>query len=342
VSRAARSPGLGPIQREPVAGCARCPASRASATASRTTGRHFTADWLRQREPFDAIAREAAASRLKLRERLALLRDGTGMPLCVIDLACGTGANLRWLAPRLGGEQQWLAVDHDAALLRRWPACLAAASEGSFSTRRHTSPQKRTPLATPLRFHGLGFDAAVIRRRLDLARDLERLPWQAAQLVTASAFLDLVSFAWLQRLVEAVVSARVTLSVALTVDGRHVWSPRDADDGEVGALFAAHQHRDKGFHGAALGADAGSALEQALRAAGYRVHIARSDWRLDGRDASARALMQALITGIAAAAQEQQPRGAALVQAWRQRRLVQAARGTLRVGHIDVLAVPPP
>jgi SAM-dependent methyltransferase len=311
-------------------------------TSSRTTGGHFTARWLRQREPFDAIARDAAASRLQLRERLALLRASATGPLRVIDLACGTGANLRWLAPRLGGDQQWLVVDHDAALLRRWPACLGAAS-GRSSTPRHASPQQRTPLSTQLPFRGPGFHAKVIRRRLDLARDLERLPWQAVQLVTASAFLDLVSFAWLQRLVAAVVSARATLSVALAVDGRHVWTPRDPDDAEVGALFAAHQHRDKGFHGAALGADAGRALERALRGAGYRVHVARSDWRLDGRDARARALMQALITGIAAAAgEEQQPRATALVQAWRQRRLARVAHGTLCVGHVDMLAAPPP
>jgi SAM-dependent methyltransferase len=287
------------------------------------------------------MARDAAASRLRLRERLAFLCADASGPLRVIDLACGTGANLRWLAPRLGGDQEWLAVDYDAALLQRWPARLAAALEGSSSTRQHASPQQRTPLATQLRFRGAGFDAAVIRRRLDLARDLERLPWHAAQLVTASAFLDLVSAAWLQRLVAVVVSARVTLSVALTVDGRHVWTPRDSGDGQVGALFAAHQHRDKGFHGPALGADAGPALERALRAAGYRVHVARSDWQLDGRDAGARALMQALITGIALAATAQQPRAAALAQAWRQRRLALIPRGTLCVGHVDVLAAPP-
>lgn len=310
------------------------------ATSKRTTGQRFSAEWLRQREPFDAIARDAAVSRFKLRDGLASARAGTGAPLRVIDLACGTGANLRWLAPRLGGDQQWLVVDHDAALLRRWPACLAADGQAP-PTRQHRSPHHDTRLATPLRWQGPGFDAAIVRRRLDLAQDLERLPWQAAQLVTASALLDLVSSAWLQRLVAAAVSARVALSMALNVDGRHVWAPRDADDGEVAALFAAHQHRDKGFEGPALGADAGPALERALHAAGYRVHVARSDWQLDGRDVRARALLHALIDGIAAAAQEQQPQAAALVQAWRQRRLALARRGTLRMGHVDVVAVPP-
>jgi SAM-dependent methyltransferase len=324
VSRAVRSPIVAPTRR---------------ATSGRTIGQRFSAEWLRQREPFDAIARDAAVSRLKLRERLASARAGSTAPLRVIDLACGTGGNLRWLAPRLGGHQQWLVVDHDAALLRRWPACLAVDGQAPLARRRRSS--HRETLTTPLRWHGPGFDAAIVRRRLDLAQDLERLPWQAAQLVTASALLDLVSSAWLERLVAAAVSARVALSMALNVDGRHVWAPRDADDGEVAALFAAHQRRDKGFEGPALGADAGPALERALHAAGYRVHVARSDWQLDGRDGRARALLDALIDGIAAAAQEQQPQAAALVQAWRQRRLALAPNGTLRVGHVDLLALPP-
>jgi hypothetical protein len=341
MSSAARSPRLASTRREAAAEFARRWSSTPSATSRRTTGRRFTAEWLCLREPFDAIARDVAASRLKLREQLAYLSANASGPLRVIDLACGTGANLRWLAPRLGGDQQWLVVDHDAALLHRWPQCLAAAREGASSTPRQRSPHHDTRLASPIRWHGPGFDAAIIRRRLDLARHLERLPWHAAQLVTASALLDLVSVGWLHRLMTAAVSARVALLMALTVDGRHVWAPRDADDGEVAALFAAHQHRDKGFEGPALGADAGPALERALHAAGYRVHVARSDWQLDGRNVRARALLHALIDGMAGAAQEQQPRAAALVQAWRQRRLALAPGGTLRVGHVDLLALPP-
>ena len=80
----------------------------------------------------------------------------------------------------------------------------------------------------------------------------------------------------------------------------------------------------------------------ALRRCGYRVHSARSDWLLDGRrDVQALALQRALIDGIAMAALEQAPASTALVQAWRQRRQVLAPRSVLRIGHLDVLALPP-
>ena len=61
----------------------------------------FSAEWLALREPLDARSRSA--------ELVARLRadapDGTRR---IVDLATGTGANLRYLAPRLGGDQDWL------------------------------------------------------------------------------------------------------------------------------------------------------------------------------------------------------------------------------------------
>ena len=293
----------------------------------------FGAGWLAQREPFDAAARDGAAPRLRLDAAWAALRPAAGRPWRVIDLACGTGANLRWLAPHLGGTQQWLAVDHDAALLRQWPAA---------ATGRTGAPARRpAPLASPLRLRGPGFDAAVVRRRLDLAQRLDGLPWSSAHLVTASALLDLVGAAWLQRLLAAAVAARAGLLFALTVDGRLDWTPRDPHDGEVGARFAAHQRRDKGF-GPALGTHAAPLLRQLLRDAGYRVRCARSDWWLDGGgDAASRALLRAMVDGIALAAAEQDPAAADTLQGWRQRRHTLAACTRLRVGHLDVLALPP-
>jgi SAM-dependent methyltransferase len=299
----------------------------------------FSADWLQQREPFDAIARTAAALRLTL-PALAALRPDPTTPWRVIDLACGTGANLRWLAPRLGGAQQWLVVDRDVELLQRWPACLKAAAGPAHGT-TVTRAQSAVPLDEPLSFGGPGFAAAIVRHPLDLASRLEALPWQAAHLVTASALLDLVSAAWLQRVVAAAVSARVALLFALSVYGRHRWIPRDRHDTTVGALFEAHQGRDKGF-GPALGAHGAPELRRALAAAGWRVRTARSDWWLDGRaDPHARALQQAMVDGIAIAACEQEPAATATVRAWQARRHAWAATGSLRVGHIDLLALPP-
>ena len=266
----------------------------------------FSADWLALREPFDAAARDAAAGPLRLAQRLARWRPPAGSPWRVIDLACGTGANLRWLSPRLGGAQQWLVVDHDPGLLSAWPA-----------------------IAPPVEIQP---------RRLDLNRDLEALPWQAAQLVTASALLDLVSLRWLERLVALLRGSPAALLFSLSVDGRHDWQPVDPLDARVGECFAAHQRRDKGF-GPALGAAAVPALQALLEAAGYRVELAASDWQL-GSEGDGPRLQRALVEGMAGAAREQQPDAGPALRAWARRRLALAGSSRLCVGHIDLLAWP--
>lgn len=276
------------------------------------SGARFSADWLQQREPFDTAARDEAARHLQLAARLPAMAPPPGTPWRVIDLGCGTGANQRWLAPRLGGPQQWLVVDHDAALLRGWPPNVS----------------------------GPGFEASIVCRQLDLARHLDALPWHAAHLVTASALLDLVSADWLQRLVSHAVAARAAMLFTLSVDGLHDWEPGDPLDSTVGRLFARHQRRDKGF-GPALGAAAVPALRRALQGSGYRVFSAASDWRIQSLEsAHAGALHHALVDGIAHAACEQEPASIAALEAWRQRRHAKAASGSLRVGHVDLLALP--
>lgn len=280
----------------------------------------FDADWLALREPFDAAARERSA---RLLAALRAQRPTSG-PWRVIDLGCGTGANLRWLAPRLGGAQQWLVVDRDAGLLRSWLA------QPGFERLRGGVLQ-RMETDCPVQ---------VLRHRADLARDLEQLPWQAAHVVTASALLDLAGEAWLLRLAAQALASRTALLFALSVDGRHSWLPADADDGLVARHFAEHQRRDKGL-GPALGPHAAHRLASALRAQGWRVQLARSDWWIGPDARGADTMLRAMVEGMARAASEQAPGDAARVQAWRRRRLAQAARGALRVGHVDLLALPP-
>lgn len=300
----------------------------------------FSADWLRLREPFDQAARAAAAAAWDFPAWVRPRRDAGGV-LSVLDLACGTGANLRELAPRLGGRQRWRLVDHDAALLGALvPAIEAWGQERGFEVRAH---------GETLRVDGHGddghaFTAEVGTERLDLACELHRLPLPDAQLVTASALLDLVSADWLRDLLARAVQARCSMLFALNVEGRTEWTPPDPGDGAVHAAFAAHQGRDKGF-GPALGARATPLAAQALAAAGYRVERMPSDWLADGAlpgaaGRAAGALQAAMIEGMAAAALEQAAEDGAAFAAWRERRLAVLARSRLRVGHLDLRAMP--
>jgi hypothetical protein len=87
--------------------------------------------WLRLTEPFDHAARSAG---LVADLRASLPSDG---PLEMLDLGAGIGSNLRYLAPRLGGEQSWHLFDRRKSTLDELPDELGRwAAERSFVAHR--------------------------------------------------------------------------------------------------------------------------------------------------------------------------------------------------------------
>lgn len=292
----------------------------------------FSADWLGLREPFDHAAREAAAAALTLPGWLARWREeATGQPLGVVDLACGTGSNLRALMPRLGRAQRWRLLDHDPALLAALPDALAHWAQGQ---RYQFALEDVEGSGRTVHLTGPDFAAEITCHRVDLARDLSTLDLAATQLVTASALLDLVSLPWLQALVRRARGVRAALLFALNVDGRTTWDPADRGDAAVQRLFGQHQHRDKGF-GPALGPQAPAIALQHLASAGYETRQTQTDWLIDG--AGSAAMQLAVIEGTAAAALEQEPSAQGVVASWKARRVASAGATRLRVGHTDIM-----
>jgi SAM-dependent methyltransferase len=305
----------------------------------------FSADWLALREPADRRARSAV-----LVERLAawLSRPsraaGDGArPLRVLDLGCGTGANLRYLAPILGPildrDQSWTCLDLDRDLLRvlprrtaAWATCLAM--------------EPRPSGASGLRIEGSGFTLEVRTQAFDLSRGIGALSIGPGTLVVASALLDLVSEDWLAGLLRICAGAGAPLLLTLTYDGRVTFDPPLSLDGTVIGLVNAHQGGDKGF-GRALGPSAGARLAQLGDGLGFLVDLAESDWLIDPDETD---LQVALTQGWISAALEQAtatggPEAPALMTSlheWQQERCAQiAAKGSrLRVGHQDALLLP--
>jgi hypothetical protein len=284
----------------------------------------FSADWLALREPSDARSRADA-----LLDPLRAWR-GTARPLRVVDLGAGTGANLRYLAPRLGGAQDWLLTDDDPGLLSALPGTMRAWADA------HGWELAERPQGLSVRAPAFSVD--ILTHRCDLAADRARLPIGDRDLVTASALLDLVSDDWLEALAAGCGRERAAALLALTYDGRMGFDPHEAEDAEVTALVNRHQLGDKGF-GPALGPRAANAATARFAALGYRVHARRSDWHLDGDQAE---IQQALIAGWTTAAIEMAPHRSARLEDWRRRRRahVAARHSHLGVGHVDLLALP--
>lgn len=277
----------------------------------------FDADWLALREPVDHISRAKAV--------IAPLVHAweAGQWSRVLDLGSGTGSNLRYLAPRLPPEQAWVLVDHDPDHL----GALRALS-------RPPGVQSLAVASRDLATHDLG----------DVAD---------ADLVTASALLDLTSEDWLDRLVTACVGRGCGVLCALTYNGDIEWSEGRLDDSSVGPraretvqddrlvreAVNAHQTGDKGF-GPALGPAAAALAEQRFRSAGYRTTLHESAWRLGAED---RAIVDRLVAGWAEAAAVVRPKDEARIRLWAEakRTVVETGAFSLTVGHHDLLALPP-
>lgn len=267
----------------------------------------FSADWLALRADADTRARSARITARTAAWALARTHV-TGRPLSIVDLGCGTGSNLRFLAPRLPVAQHWVLADHDPDLLAH--ACRAAADCRWVRA----------------------FDAV----ELDLAAaPLARLVADA-DLVTASALFDLVAPGWAADLLATLARPGRALLAVLTYDGRMTLAPADPFDAHVRCLVNTHQCTDKGF-GAALGPRAADWLWQKARSQGAHGLTARSDWRLADSDD---ALQQALLAGWAEAACAIAPDTADAIAAWQARRLETLRRQGLAtvVGHRDLFA----
>jgi trans-aconitate methyltransferase len=174
----------------------------------------FANDWLRLRAPLDEAAR-AAELLSPLVAAVDSVRSDGDDPLCLLDLGAGTGANLRYLAPRLADytmrPQHWTLVDWDDALLAQ-----ARAETESWAGARGWQVESASGGFVVSSDKG---QWAVTHRVMDLARDLDRLDLGGCDAVVMSAFLDLVSPGWLAGLIEGCVAAARPILVSLTYDG---------------------------------------------------------------------------------------------------------------------------
>lgn len=273
----------------------------------------FSSEWLDLREQADARARaseirNAVSAHFTLRDELHIL-----------DLASGTGANLRASASLLPKRQIWTLVDHDAELLAAAKARLANWAD----TSKHCG--ESIELEKDRREINVTFVVA------DLARETPSLldnPWQ---LVTASAFFDLVSEDYIRSLAKALAARNTAFYAALTYNGLRRWTPHRPADNQMAAAFHRHQMRDKGL-GNAAGPLAASLIADQFRLNGYTVLEGDSAWQLER---SERMLIEELVRTHAVAVSEIGGIDAKTIVDW-----IKVPRTGVIVGHTDIFAVP--
>jgi len=263
--------------------------------------------WLALREPADAEARARDLVRV-LVKRLPV----TGHRV-IYDLGCGSGAMVRWLAPRLPGPQHWVLHDRDPDLLAAAGAALPGpAADGAAVT--------------------------VETKRSDISR-LHPDDLAGATLITASALLDMLTEDELADLARLCVAAECPALLTLSVAGRVELTPGDPLDGRVAAAFNAHQRRGTD-RGRLLGPDAPAAAAEVFARLGAEVLERPSPWRIGAPNSE---LVAQWFADWVGAACEQEPALGAEMDAYTRRRLAEVTAGQLAVivDHADLLVLPP-
>jgi SAM-dependent methyltransferase len=241
----------------------------------------------------------AARDKGLLRQAIRLLPDTGG---CVVDLGAGTGSTFRAFAHAGAGRHRWRLIDNDPALL--------------------AEAQRRC-----------GADVETLQADL---RALEDISFEGADLVTASALLDLCPEGWVRDLARRVTQAGAAFYAALTYDGDIHWRPQDASDAPIVEAFNRHQQSEKEM-GRALGPEAGRRTEQVFADLGCSTRRALSPWRMGP---GTQAVHAAFVEGIAAAVLDAACLHRTTIEDWVQDRASLHAGGTCVVGHVDLLAIP--
>jgi SAM-dependent methyltransferase len=275
----------------------------------------FSAEWLALREPVDHRSTSA-----KLRAEVAKAFAHSD-PLRIVDMGCGSGSNLRGLAPGLPQNQHWTLVDWDAALLAHAREALTQWAETSNADGQTLVLEKA------------GKHLRVNFLQADLARHVENALDIGVDLVTAAAFFDLVSEDWIEAFAKAMALRKLPLYTVLTYDGHEHWSPAHRADAAMNAAFHAHQRSDKGF-GPAAGPAAAGALARAFAHQGYGVQRESSPWNITPADGD---LLAELARGAANAVRETGLVDSAEIASWLAARV---SAQTCIIGHEDVFARP--
>lgn len=224
----------------------------------------------------------------------------------ILDLASGAGSTLHAVDSKLEVQPRWVLTDSDSTLLK-------------IAHERHPDSQIQI---------------------IDLAQNLETLDFSTLHLVTTSAFLDLVSSDWLERLSQCLKKARVPLYAALSYNGMLRFWPEDPDDLFVTQAFNAHQKTDKGF-GKAAGPEATAILIQHLKSNGFQCFAGQSDWYINKDDYR---LIFSVLSGIFEAAIEIESKHEERLNQWFKSRKMALEQESLSlsVGHLDLFAIPGP
>ena len=248
----------------------------------------FSADWLTIREEEDIIARDSSILEC-VQEHLEQATS-----LNILDIGSGTGATMRALFPKFKHRQIWTLLDADRKLLARSKSLNQSLVKDSTNE-----------------MHLVYFDLTKGFGYLNADYNL----------VTTTAFLDLVSESWIKEFVQTLKDNNLAFYCSITPTNKIVIEPKISLDDKIICAFNTHRYKDKGF-GKSLGGKVTDFTINNLNNSDFQVFQANKEWGCQNPDSGFRkAFYTYLIEGIAEAVAETKLLESAKLEHWRITRL---------------------
>lgn len=166
----------------------------------------------------------------------------------IVDLGSGAGSNYRFLKSRLLNNQYWFFVD------------ISHQSTNYF--------KKNIKLSSKIKKTNF--------KIVDIINNLEKINFNDYNLVTGSAFLDILPKKWFKKFHKLNIDTEIVY-FALNYNGNFKFFPKHMDDKKILNIFNKDQKSDKGIGEVAVGPDCTELINKVFKRT-HKTYVLDSTW----------------------------------------------------------------
>ena len=202
----------------------------------------FNNNWLKLRETVDKKSRN-----LKI-IKLINKKFNNNEPISIIDLGTGAGSNFNYLKPKLKFYQNWVFTD---------------ISSNSMDYFKRNIKLSNKIIKTKFQI-------------FDVIKDLNKIKFKSFDIVTGSAFLDILPRRWFYKFHKFNINTEIVL-FALNYNGDFKFFPKHKYDKKIVNFFNKDQKTDKGIGNKAIGPDCSKLINNVFKKT-HNTYLMNSKW----------------------------------------------------------------